>query len=128
MFSSFSYSNGSSQGIAVGTVELKGRGVVNLVAVLEFERNQKESKIYKTDEYSKFLEHIKSGSRSVALKVLLEKSTIEPSDIKVIRTNIETAVPKYISLEAKRLFPSDKVEVGYSVVMLYISDPLEQSK
>ena len=116
---------GSSQAVAVGSVEVKGRGVVNLVAVLEFVRTPKDSKIYKSDAYEEFLDRVIVGAKSIVLKLLLEKSAIDPSELKTIRETIEKTVSHYFEVEAQKTFPSEKVFVNYGLTMLYISDPFE---
>lgn len=116
---------GSSQEVAVGSVEIKGRGVVNLVAVLEFVRPPNDPKTYKSDAYSDFLNRVEVGAKAVVLKVLLEKPSIELAEIKTIRENMDKALSEYLELEIQKAFPAEKLNVAYGITMLYVSDPFE---
>ncbi|MBK8871975.1 MAG: hypothetical protein IPN19_13315 [Elusimicrobia bacterium] len=120
--------DGSTQEAAIGAVEMKGTGIVNLVAVLEYKRVPEDTKVFKSDKYTDFFDRVKIGAKTIALKLLLEKPTIEISELKPLRERIDKSVSSYFESETKSEFPNESIQIVYGLSMLYVSDPFENKK
>lgn len=131
MFSSYSsagfYSNYTKEsGTVIAAIQLKDKGLYNLIVTIQFMRRPQESKIYKSDEYEQIVDHLLVESRGVALQRILERKDIALTDFADLKKVIETDIKKKIDEKKKKFIPDQNVEVVFAISDFYLLEPKDK--
>jgi hypothetical protein len=90
---------------------------------MHFLRKPQDSKIYKSDEYDKFVDRLLIESRGIALKKILDRKELAVSDFHDLEKDIETDIGKLASQLKKNLLPNQNIEVVFSISDFYLLEP-----
>lgn len=115
------YSGG--EGSVIAAVEIKDKGMFNLIVSIQFLRKPKESKIYKSDEYEQLIDRLLIESRGIALQKILEAKELKLSDFAELKNNIETEIQKRVMDLKNRYLPDKDVEVVFSISNFFLLEP-----
>jgi hypothetical protein len=110
----------------VAAVQIKGKGIYNLVVTIQFLRKPQDSKIYKSDENERFMDRLLIQSRGIALKKILERKEIAVSDFYDLKKVIETDIANLATQLKKNLFPNQNIEVVFSISDFYLLEPRDR--
>ena len=110
-------------GTVIAAVQVKGKGICNLIVTIQFMRKPQDSKVYKSDEYEKFMDRLAIESRGIALKKILERKELAVSDLNELRKVIETEIGNHAAQLKKKLLPNQNVEVVFSISNFYLLEP-----
>ncbi|TRZ47983.1 MAG: hypothetical protein D4S01_11190 [Dehalococcoidia bacterium] len=99
------YNNPQSSGSIVAPIQIKDKGIYNLVVSIHFLKEPYNNKIYKSDAYEKLINRLTVEWSGVALQQILEAKEQNINDLTVLKSNIEKAI---VSL-------ADKLKNSYSL-------------
>lgn len=121
-----SYEHTRNTGSVAGAVQIKGKGIYTLIVTIEFLRKPQDSKIYKSDEYEKFMDRLLIESRGIALKKILESKELAVSDLNDLRKSMETDINNMAAALKNKLMPDQNIEVVFSIPYFYLLEPHEK--
>lgn len=77
------YSSGYSheEGTVIAAVQIKEKGLYNLVATIQFLHRPQNKKIYSSNEYEKLIDRLLVESRGLSLQLILENNDLSLSDL-----------------------------------------------
>lgn len=110
-------------GTIIAAVQIKGKGIYNLIVTIQFMRKPQDNKVYKSDEYEKYMDRLAIESRGIALKIILERKELTVSDLNELRKVIETEIRNHAAQLKKNLIPNHNVEVVFSISNFYLLEP-----
>ncbi len=122
------YSSGYSReaGTVVAAVQIKEKGIYNLVVTIQFLRKPQDSKIYKSDEYEKLVDRLLVESRGIALQRILEQTELALSDFSELKKNIETDIGNLAAHLKKKFLPDQNSEVVFSISDFFLLEPTDK--
>ncbi len=121
-FGSF-YSNSYSSGSVAAPIQIKDKGIYNLVISIQFLNEPYDKSIYKSDKYELFLKRLKVEWSGVALLQVLKAKEQSINDLTDLKANIETEIVK-LADQLKKKYSLDKnEEVIFSLSNFYLLEP-----
>lgn len=120
------YNNSKEEGRIIAAVQIKGKGIYNLIVTIQFLRKAQDSKAYKSDEYDKFMDRLVLESRGIALRKILERKELSVSDFNELKKSIETDIKNYSVQLKKYLIPNHNIEVVFSISDFYLLEPRDR--
>jgi hypothetical protein len=122
------YSSGYSrqEGTVIAAVQIKEKGLYNLVVTIDFLRKPQRGKIYKSDEYEKLVNKMLVKSRGIALQKILESQELALRDFAGLKKNIETDISNLAAKLKKSMLPNQDVEVVFSISDFYLLEPKDK--
>ncbi|KPJ95216.1 MAG: hypothetical protein AMJ53_03270 [Gammaproteobacteria bacterium SG8_11] len=116
----------AGEGSVIAAVEIKDRGIYNLIVSIQFLRKPKDSKIYKSDEYEQLIDRLVVESRGIALQKILESKELSLTDFAGLKNNIETDIKKLVAEMKDKYLPGGEVEVVFSVSNFFLLEPRDK--
>lgn len=123
-FSDSGYSR--EAGTVVAAVEIKDKGIYNLVVTIQFLRKPQDTKIYKSDEYEKLVDRLLVESRGITLQTILEQKDLSVSDFAVLKKSIESDIENLATQLKKKIIPEQETEVAFSISDFFLLEPIEK--
>ena len=122
------YSSGYSReaGTVIAAVQLKEKGIYNLVVTVQFLRKPQNSKIYKSDEYEKLVDRLLVESRGIALQRILERKELSLSDFSELKKSQETDIGNLATKLKKKFLPEKDIEVVFSILDFFLLEPTDK--
>ncbi|MCP4748244.1 MAG: hypothetical protein GY874_19225 [Desulfobacteraceae bacterium] len=119
------YSGHSTEpGTVTAAVEIKDKGLYNLVVTLQFLRTpNKDKKIYRSDEYEKLVDRLLVESRGIALQKILERKELTIGDLAGLKKAIETDIETLAAQLKMKILPHKDVEVIFSISDFFLLQP-----
>ena len=118
-----SYDNPYSSDGVVAPVQIKGKGIYNLVVSIQFLNEPYEKKPYESKDYEKFIRRLRVEWSGVALQQILQAKEQSINDLDGLKNNIETAINK-LADQLKSKYSLDKnTEVIFSLSNFFILEP-----
>jgi hypothetical protein len=111
---------------AVAPVQIKDKGIYNLVVSIQFLNTPYDEKPYKSDAYEKFIKRLKVDWSGVAILQILKAKEMSISDLSGLKSSIEAEIFK-LADQLKSKYSLDKnVEVVFSVSNFLLLEPKEK--
>ena len=122
------YSSGYSReaGTVIAAVQIKDKGIYNLVVTLQFLRKPQKSKIYKSDAYEKLIDNLLIRSRGIALQKILDRKELVLNDFAGLKKGIETDIGKLATELKTKILPDQDIEVVFSVSDFFLLEPTDK--
>jgi hypothetical protein len=127
-FGSSIYSSGYGResGTAIAAVEIKDKGIYNLVVTVQFLRKPQDSKVYKSDAYEKLVDRLLVESRGIALQKILDQKELALGDFSELKKGIESDISKLATELKKKFLPNQDIEVVFSISDLFLLEPTDK--
>ena len=117
------YSNPQSGSSIVAAIQIKDKGIYNLVVSVRFLREPYDNKIYTSDGYEKLIERLEVEWSEVALQQVLQAKELNINDLVNLKANIEKEIAK-LADELKSSYSLDKnTEVVFSLANFFLLEP-----
>jgi len=123
-FYSSQYSRDSSN--IVASVQIKDKGIYNLIISVNFLRRPRDQKIYKSDEYVELLDRLQVEWQGIALQKVLESKEIQVTDLINLRNSIQTEISALAKRLKEKLVPKKEVEVVFSISDFFLLEPRDK--
>ena len=118
-----SYNNPYSTDSVVAPIQIKDKGIYNLVISIQFLNEPYDKKIYESDAYENFIRRLNIEWSGVALQQILISKEQNINDLVGLKGNIETEITK-LADKLKNKYSLDKnVEVVFSLSNFYLLEP-----
>lgn len=118
-----SYDNPYRSDSVIAPIQIKDRGVYNLVISIQFLNEPYDQKNYKTDAYGDFIKRLNVEWSGVVLQQVLAAKELDINDLVVLKTNIEAGLIK-LADELKGKYSLEKnIEVVFSLSNFYLLEP-----
>jgi hypothetical protein len=123
-----SYDNPYSSDSVVAPIQIKDKGIYNLVVSVQFMNKPYDKKIYESDEYEKYLQRLKVEWSGVALAEMLNAKEQGINDLVTLKVSIENVITNLAEkLKSRYSMPKD-VEVVFALANFYIIEPKKITK
>lgn len=121
-----SYSDISSSDSVIAPIQIKNRGIYNLVVSIHFLNAPTEDKVYKSDPYEKFMRRLKVEWSRAAIVQILKAKEQSIDDLANLKANIEGEITE-LANQLKSKYSADKnVEVVFSLSKFFLLEPKEK--
>lgn len=122
------YSSGYNRegGTVIAAVQIKEKGIYNLIVNIQFLHRPQKGKIYSSDEYEKLIDRLLVESRGIALHKILENTELALGDLLELKNAIETGIEKLATQLKKKLLPDQDVEVVFAISDIYLLEPADK--
>ncbi len=110
-------------GTVVAAVEIKNKGIFNLIISAQFLRKHQDKKIYKSDEYEQLLDRLQVEWRGIALQKVLESKELSLADFAGLKNTIEKEIKNLADQLKKKILPGQEVEVVFSISDFFLLEP-----
>ncbi len=121
-----SYSDISSSDSVIAPIQIKNKGIYNLVVSIQFLNAPTEDKVYKSDPYEKFMRRLKVEWSGVAIIQILNAKEQSINDLAHLKANIEGEIIK-LANQLKSKYSVDKnVEVVFSLSNFFLLEPKDK--
>ena len=123
-FASFgSFNNSFSRDSVVAPVQIKDKGIYNLVVSINFIHEPYEEKVYESDEYEDFINRLKVEWSGVVIRQILQTKELNVSDLAELEEKIEQAIHKLANKLKSKYSLQRNVEVVFSLSHFYLLKP-----
>ncbi len=126
MASSFYSSGYAGESVVITAVDVKDRGIYNLVVSVQFLRKPRDSKIYKSDEYEELIDRLSVESRGIVLQKILETGALEMTDFLDLKNKIQAELESKASELKNKLLPGKDAEIVFSIGNFFLLEPKEK--
>jgi len=109
----------------VAPIQIKDKGLYNLVVSIQFLSEPYDHKKYKTDEYESFIKRLSVEWGGVALHEILKVPEQNVSDLVELKKNIETEISKLADRLKTKYKIEKNVEVVFSLSNFFVLEPKE---
>lgn len=121
-----SYEAPYSKDNVVAPIQIKDKGIYNLVVSIQFLNTPYDEKPYKSDAYEKFVKRLKVEWGGIAILQILKSKELSINDLANLKGSIETEISK-LADQLKSKYALDKnVEVVFSISNLFLLEPKEK--
>jgi hypothetical protein len=121
-----SYSDSNNRDTVIAPIQIKNKGIYNLVVSIQFLNAPTEEKVYKSDTYEKFMRRLQVEWSGVAILQILKAKEQSINDLANLKTNIESEITK-LANQLKNKYSVDKnVEVVFSISNFFILEPRDK--
>ncbi len=124
-FSSYSDSSNSSDTV-IAPIQIKNKGMYNLVVSIQFLREPTEEKVYKSDPYEKFTRRLQVEWSGIAINQILKAKEQSINDLANLKANIEGEITKLANQLKNKYTVDKKVEVVFSVSNFFLLEPKDK--
>jgi len=121
-----SYDNPYSTDSVVAPVQIKDKGLFNLVISIQFLTEPYEKKPYESDEYKNFIKRLNVEWSGVALSQVLQAKEQNINDLNALKTNIEAEINKLANRLKSKYQLNNNVEVVFSLSRFYLLEPRDK--
>ncbi len=124
-FSSYSDSS-NSRDTVIAPIQIKNKGMYNLVVSIQFLHAPTEEKAYKSDPYEKFMRRLQVEWSGIAINQILKAKEQSVNDLGNLKANIEGEITK-LANQLKNKYAVDKnVEVVFSLSNFFLLEPKDK--
>lgn len=121
-----SYDSINSSDSVIAPIQIKNKGIYNLVVSINFLNAPTEDKVYKSDPYEKFMRRLKVEWSGVAINQILKAKEQSINDLANLKANIEGEITK-LANQLKSKYSVDKnVEVVFSLSNFFLLEPKDK--
>jgi hypothetical protein len=118
-----SYDNPYRSDSVIAPIEIKDKGVYNLVVSIQILNEPYDQKNYKTDAYGDFIKRLNVEWSGVVLQQILAAKELDINQLVTLKSNIESALIK-LADELKGKYSLEKnIEVVFSLSNFYLLEP-----
>ena len=117
------YDNPYSSDSVIAPVQIKDKGMYNLVIAIQFLNEPYDQKVYESDAYENFLRRLKVEWSGVALLQILKAKEQSINDLVGLKGNIEAEITKLADQLKKKYSLSKDVEVVFSLSNFFLLEP-----
>ena len=111
---------------AVAPVQIKDKGIYNLVVSIQFLNTPYDDKLYKSDAYERFIKRLRIDWSGVAILQILKANEMNVTDLAGLKGNIEAEISK-LADQLKSKYSLDKnAEVVFSISNFFLLEPREK--
>ena len=118
-----SYSNPYSSDSVVAPIQIKDKGIYNLVISIQFLNKPFEKKPYDSDAYENFIRRLKVEWSGVALLQVLKSKEQSINDLAELKGNIEGEIAKLADQLKNKYSLNKDIEVVFSLSNFFILEP-----
>ena len=118
-----SYNNPYSSDSVVAPIQIKDKGIYNLVVAIQFLNEPYDQKVYKSDEYADYIRRIKVEWSGIALSQILSTEEQSINDLVGLKSKIETKVSELADRLKKKYSLDGDVEVVFSLSNFFLLEP-----
>lgn len=111
---------------AVAPVQIKDKGIYNLVVSIQFLNTPYDDKIYKSDAYERFMKRLKVDWSGVAVLHILKTTEMSVTDLAGLKGNIEAEISRLADQLKSRYMLDKNVEVVFSISNFFLLEPKER--
>lgn len=121
-----SYSDISSSDSVIAPIQIKNKGLYNLVVSIQFLNAPTEDKVYKSEPYEKFMRRLKVEWSGIVILQILKAKEQSVNDLANLKANIEGEITK-LANQLKGKYSVDKnVEVVFSLSNFFLLEPKDK--
>ncbi len=121
-----SYEAPYSKDNVVAAIQIKDKGIYNLVVSIQFLNTPYDDKPYKSDAYEKLVKRLKVEWCSITIHQILKSKELSINDLANLKGSIETEITK-LADQLKSKYSLDKnVEVVFSISNFFLLEPKEK--
>lgn len=118
-----SYDNPYSSDSVVAPIQIKDKGIYNIVISIKFLKEPYDNKTYKSDAYENLLKRLNIEWSGVALFQVLKSNEIGVTELVGLKNDIESEIKK-LADELKSKYSLEKnAEVVFSLSNFYLLEP-----
>ena len=118
-----SYNNPYSSDSVVAPIQIKDKGIYNLVVAIQFLNEPYDQKVYKSDAYENYIRRIKVEWSGIVLSQILSAEEQSINDLVGLKGKIETKVAE-LADRLKNKYSLDRdVEVVFSLSNFFLLEP-----
>ncbi len=118
-----SYSSPYSSGNVIAPIQIKDKGMYNLVISIQFLNEPYEKKPYESDAYENFIRRLKVEWSGVALLQVLKAKEQSINDLAELKDNIEAEIAKLADQLKNKYSLNKDVEVVFSLSNFFLLEP-----
>lgn len=118
-----SYKSPYSSDSVVAPVEIRGKGIYNIVVAVQFLNEPYDQKVYKSDAYKKFMSRMKVEWGGIAISQILRADEQSMSDLIGLKGKIETKISELADRLKNKYALNEDVEVVFSVSNFFLVEP-----
>jgi hypothetical protein len=107
----------------VAPIQIKEKGIYNLVVSIQFLNEPYEQKVYESDEYENLLKRLKVEWSGVAIQRILKAKEQSINDLAVLKSNIEAEIRKLADQLKTKYSVKEDVEIVFSISSFFILEP-----
>ncbi len=121
-----SYSDSNNRDTVIAPIQIKNKGIYNLVVSIQFLNAPTEEKVYKSDPYEKFMKRLQVEWSGVAILQILKAKEQNVNDLANLKASIEAEITK-LANQLKNKYSVDRnVEVVFSLSNFFLLEPKER--
>ena len=118
-----SYSSPYSGNSIVAPIQIKDKGMYNLVVSIQFLNEPYEQKVYESDEYESFIRRLKVEWSGVALLQILQAKEKSLNDLADLKGSIEAEIGKLADQLKNKYSLQSNMEVVFSLSNFFLLEP-----
>ena len=118
-----SYSSPYSSDSVIAPIQIKDKGMYNLVISIQFLNEPYDKKPYESDAYKNFIRRLKVEWSGVALLQVLKTKEQSINDLAGLKGNIETEIAKLADQLKNKYSLNKDVEVVFSLSNFFLIEP-----
>ncbi len=120
-----SYNNPYSSDSVVAPIQIKDKGLYNLVISIQFLNAPYDKKMYKSEAYQNFIRRLKVEWSGVALLQILKAKELSLNNLVGLKGNIESEISKLADQLKDKYSLEQSVEVVFSLSNFFLLEPKE---
>ncbi len=121
-----SYRRHSEFGAVAAAINVKEKGIYNLIVSANFLKRPADERVYKSDQYDILIDRLSVEWKGVALQAILESNDISFRDLVALKKSVEQAIQKHIDNRIKQYFRDQNVEIVFALSDFFLLEPKEQ--
>lgn len=110
----------------ISAVQIKDKGIFNLVVSLNLLRKPQDKKIYTSDEYEELINRLSVEWRGIATQKILEKKELSVGDLIELQKSIHSEVTALVNKLKKQYLPEQNTEVIFSISNFFLLEPKDE--
>ncbi len=110
----------------IAPIQIKNKGLYNLVISIHFLGAPSEDKVYKSDPYEKFMRRLQVEWSGVAIHQVLKAKEQNINDLANLKANIEGEITKLANQLKNKYLVERNAEVVFSLSNFFLLEPKER--
>ena len=121
-----SYDHPYSKDSVVAPIQIKDKGIYNLVVSIQFLNTPYDERAYKSDAYERLVKRLKVDWSGLAILQILKSRELSINDLAALKGSIEAEIAR-LADQLKSKYSLDKnVEVVFSISNFFLLEPKEK--
>lgn len=121
-----SYNNPYNSDSIIAPIQIKDKGLYNLVVSIQFLNEPYDRKPYSSDEYGKFIRRLSVEWSGVAITQILKAPEQNINDLTELKQRIENEIVKLSDSTKQKYKLDNSVEVIFSISSFFLLEPKEK--